>query len=83
MYTDKHGPDDVISAPIRFQHVARGDVDFPVAAYEAPDGVVLARELQPLLCVGEGEDLLSFFGLAHLAVLCLACALRERGSVSL
>ena len=60
-----HGLYDVQLAPIRLQHVARGDGDFVAAADGVPDGVVLAGEAQGFSRTGEADELLSAFSLTH------------------
>ena len=72
-HDNEHGADNVLLVPVIFQHVAWSDGEFPVAAQEILDGVVLARELDHFLCVGEGVDFLSLEGLAYWCLFVLGC----------
>ena len=65
LHSHPHGLHHVQLAPLRLQHVARGDGDLVAAADGVPDGVVLAGEAHGLGCVGEGDDPLSTLSLAY------------------
>ena len=60
-----YGLYDVQLAPVRLQHVARGNGDLVAAADGFPDGVVLAGEAQGFSRLGEGDELLSAFSLTY------------------
>ena len=68
-----HSVNNISLALVGFQHVARGDGDFPVAAGGVLDGVVLAGKLDELRCVGERDDPLPFLRTTHLDAGSVVC----------